>query len=443
MNADKSATESALKAAITEKFVSSRGPLNRLKARRLGWDYVSGHPPTLEFYYEAGDPHSALSMQWLRQNQERLRCPIRIRVVGEPEGGNYPESDKQRQFALDDARRIAAALNLASECVFSSSSQIVSATKRFTGNAWLIPEEQDLNRFLEREQQLSTVIFAKDQSALDNLMGNQKSVDQERAKKHLTNHSQRRDRLGHYLPAMWQFNGEWFWGLDRMHHLEQRLRSLNLLEGNSPLIKLDPAQAKLPEFSSLPPLEFFFSFRSPYSYLAAQEIQEFAKSAAMPIQVRPVLPMAMRGMKISLGKMLYIPRDTYREAQYLGLPFGRASDPVGQPTERCITAFSTIDDEQKKIDFVAEASRAIWTEAVRVGTDAGLQRVCAAANVDWQSVKTCVDQGMHLELAETNRQALFDAGLWGVPSFRLGDFATWGRDRFWMIEEIIRRSTDA
>ena len=37
--------------------------------------------------------------------------------------------------------------------------------------------------------------------------------------------------------------------------------------------------------------------------------------------------------------------------------------------------------------------------------------------------------------AEANRAAMLDAGLWGVPSFRVNDRpAHWGQDRLWTVE---------
>jgi 2-hydroxychromene-2-carboxylate isomerase len=56
------------------------------------------------------------------------------------------------------------------------------------------------------------------------------------------------------------------------------------------------------------------------------------------------------------------------------------------------------------------------------------------------------DTGWRDEL-EANRRALFALGLWGVPSFRVRggrapDYATWGQDRLWRVEEELcaRRS---
>lgn len=37
-----------------------------------------------------------------------------------------------------------------------------------------------------------------------------------------------RQSLGHYLSAMLYYGGEWYWGIDRLHHLETRLQALGL-----------------------------------------------------------------------------------------------------------------------------------------------------------------------------------------------------------------------
>jgi len=49
------------------------------------------------------------------------------------------------------------------------------------------------------------------------------------------------------------------------------------------------------------------------------------------------------------------------------------------------------------------------------------------------------------ELLEANRLAMYEAGLWGVPSFRLlnqnGEqvLALWGQDRLWLFAREIQR----
>src|SRR5690606_34294128 len=45
------------------------------------------------------------------------------------------------------------------------------------------------------------------------------SASPSRVRRVLRANAARRRRLGHYLPAMWQYRGEWFWALDRLDFL--------------------------------------------------------------------------------------------------------------------------------------------------------------------------------------------------------------------------------
>lgn len=60
-------------------------------------------------------------------------------------------------------------------------------------------------------------------------------------------------------------------------------------------------------------LEFFFSFRSPYSYLAAPRAFALAGRFDVEVVFRGVIPMAMRGQSVPVAKRLHTMRDTKRE----------------------------------------------------------------------------------------------------------------------------------
>ena len=62
------------------------------------------------------------------------------------------------------------------------------------------------------------------------------------------------------------YAGEWYWGLDRLHYLEARLRELGLDRTGGP--DLAPAardRTASVALTSSSEIEFFFSLRSPYS----------------------------------------------------------------------------------------------------------------------------------------------------------------------------------
>lgn len=422
-------TRPPVKSHLVNALAHSRGPLNRLRSRRYGLDTLLGKAPALEFYYEPGDPHSHLTAQVLALLRPGLKAPVRIFPVLQEESVIYPELERQRQFALDDARRVAPAYGLS----LPAATEPVASDRRFAACQLLLRHSDNPDAFLRAEADLSERLFRGEPLDLAGALTSHETHDRLKA-----NHA-RRQQLGHYLPAMWQFQGEWFWGVDRLPHLLERLRERGLYDGENP-VHLQPERAALGEpADAQTPLEFFFSFRSPYSYLAAVQLQKLLPTLQRPLHIKPVLPMAMRGLKVPLAKRLYILRDTAREAERLGIPFGLACDPIGAGALHCLKTFPLTQGTQQQLDFLVSAGAGAWSEAIDLASDAGLRQVTERAGLDWNTVQTAVADNP-IDYAEHNRNELFAAGCWGVPSFRLGQFASWGRDRLWMMEELMRRS---
>lgn len=187
-----------------------------------------------------------------------------------------------------------------------------------------------------------------------------------------------------------------------------------------------------------PRVEFFFSFRSPYSYLAAPRAFAMADRGEADIVFRGVVPMAMRGQSVPMAKRLHTLRDVKREADRLGMPFGRVHDPLGDGAMRCLVLGEHAADEGRVAPFVLTASRAIWAEATDVSTDEGLRSVCARAGLDWARCTTALEDPALLARVEANTQRLLDLGHWGVPVFALGDELFWGQDRIEDLERALR-----
>lgn len=57
-------------------------------------------------------------------------------------------------------------------------------------------------------------------------------------------------------------------------------------------------------------LELFYSFRSPYSQIIVRRARQLAKHYGVPLIIRPIMPMLMRGLPVSKNKSRYILFDT-------------------------------------------------------------------------------------------------------------------------------------
>jgi len=192
----------------------------------------------------------------------------------------------------------------------------------------------------------------------------------------------------------------------------------------------------------LPPLELFYSFRSPYSYLCLKSVFAIADSFGLKLVVRPVSPMVMRGMQIPKSKLSYIAKDASREARRLRIPFGKFTDPVGTGAERCLAVFFYAQSEKRERDFLQRAGEAIWSRGVDVATDKGLRKVTGRCGLFWPDVVAAIEDDGWRVTVEENREAMMDLGSWGVPTIRLGDFVTWGQDRDWLLVRHIEELCD-
>jgi 2-hydroxychromene-2-carboxylate isomerase len=185
-------------------------------------------------------------------------------------------------------------------------------------------------------------------------------------------------------------------------------------------------------------LDFFYSFRSPYSYLAAPRAFELPDRFEVDLAFRGVIPMAMRGQAVPRAKRLHTLRDAAREARRLGMPFGRIHDPIGRGAMRCLAVSEHAIEAGRVREFVLAAGRAIWSEAVDVSTDPGLQVVCERAGLDWSACTAAIDDEPLLERVQANTDELVSLGQWGVPVFQFEGELFWGQDRIEDLERELR-----
>ena len=192
-----------------------------------------------------------------------------------------------------------------------------------------------------------------------------------------------------------------------------------------------------------PRIDFFFSFRSPYSYLAAPRAFALPEHHDVDLVFRGVIPMAMRGQSVPREKGLHTLRDVKREAVRLGMPFGRIHDPIGDGAMRCLLVAEHAVDVGREREFVLAASRGIWAEAVDVSRDAGLRQVCERAGLSWNACQAALSDPDLRARVDADTEALAELGHWGVPVFVFDGELFWGQDRIEDLEIALREKREA
>jgi len=395
---------------------------------------LSGASATVHYFHQADDPYSHLAAQCLVRLAERYRIELAPHLVAPPDDAAAPERARLEAYALRDAARLARrhGLSFPDEAVARDPDRVRAADAELAqaiGSGSFADAAVRAGEALWRGRGAST---GTAESAV--------------ARQALAEGTALRGRLGHYLGGMLYFDGEWYWGVDRLHHLETRLRQKRLVnDPGSPRIApfqemaLDGRRAARP-----PRIDFWFSFRSPYSCIAAPRVHRLAAYYGAEVRWRFILPMVMRGLPVPAAKRRYIMLDAKREAEVLGLRFGTAVDPVGEGVERALAVLHRAIPLGRGAAFMESGLQAALADGLDLASDDGLRRATHRAGLSDADVTAALADESWRPAAEENREALFAAGLWGAPTCRVdGMPAHWGQDRLWALEEDLKASIAA
>ncbi|MBA4048689.1 MAG: 2-hydroxychromene-2-carboxylate isomerase [Sphingomonas sp.] len=353
----------------------------------------AGAPHRVEYFHQHDDPYSHLAQQVLDTFRDRYEIDLVIHQVRASGGKNQPELAKLAAWAARDADLIAPHYGL------------------------------------QRPSDMADRWDVAPPAAV------------------LDAGSARLTAMGHYSGAMFHYGGEWYWGVDRLFHLEQRLRDLGACK--------QPAR---PDICPRPPidvsgadarhltLDFYPSLNSPYTSIIYDRTIAMAKACGITLHHKPVLPMVMRGVPATRQKGSYILFDTKREAEFLGVDFGPMVFPVGEPTRAMYSLIPWACEQGRDVELLSAALRLAWGEGVGLHRRKGICQAVERAGLDWSAAQRHLGSDAWKE--ETARRQLEmteELGLWGVPSYRLrggageADLCVWGQDRLWLIAGEIRR----
>ncbi len=176
-------------------------------------------------------------------------------------------------------------------------------------------------------------------------------------------------------------------------------------------------------------VEFYFSFRSPYSYLAAPRVFQLEERFHADIDFRPLPPMVERGVPLPKAKALYLLRDSRREARRLGMPFGPVWDPLGEGADRCLAVSLRAKELGLHKEFVLRVTRAIWSEAADVSRDDVLRPLCESVGLPWADARAAISNPKVEDIVAGHRESLRSSGHWGVPTLVFRGEPFWGQDR--------------
>jgi 2-hydroxychromene-2-carboxylate isomerase len=192
-------------------------------------------------------------------------------------------------------------------------------------------------------------------------------------------------------------------------------------------------------------MEFLFDYGSPFSYLASLQIEGLAKRNGAVIVYTPIL----------LGAVLKAtgnasPATVPAKGRYMATELRRWSARYGVAFKPNPHAFMSntlplmrAAVAAQKIGFFPlyhrAVYRAVWAEAQDLGDEAGLRGMLGKAGLPATELMAAAErQGVKDELRHNTDRAV-ERGVFGAPTFFVGNEMFWGNDRLDFVEETLRK----
>jgi 2-hydroxychromene-2-carboxylate isomerase len=188
-------------------------------------------------------------------------------------------------------------------------------------------------------------------------------------------------------------------------------------------------------------IEFLYDFASPYSYLARAQIQEFASSHALRLECTPVylrgLDSFSKGVPYSATKLRHMQHDLIRCARLLDVPY---ETPTHFPLNGLylLRGALYLAGNAKLTAYQDAAWRAAWAEAKPVSDADSATAIAESVGVDPRAFRAGISDAAIKDQLKANTDRATERGVFGLPTFFLGEEMFFGQDRLPMVSLYLR-----
>ena len=256
-------------------------------------------------------------------------------------------------------------------------------------------------------------------------------------------------KAGHYRAAMLHYGGEWYWGIDRLP-LPRGTRSratsaatsrTSCRRGRRPIAA--PRSPSSPSKAKPLACELWFSFRSPYSYLALEQIEAVLAPYKVPLVLRPVAADGRRAAcrcRPSSGCTSCATRSAKPIASASrSARSAIRSAPASTTASRSRTGPTSA---AQLLAFAKSAMRGIWAEARDMTEYVDLRYVVERAEpaVGRGARSARRPRGARKWAHANGDRSRRVSGCGACRRSGCGDFVAWGQDRLPLLADRLRRA---
>ena len=193
------------------------------------------------------------------------------------------------------------------------------------------------------------------------------------------------------------------------------------------------------------PIEFYFDFSSPYSYIASEVIDGLAGKYGRKVKWRPML-LGVVFQKTGQPLLVNVPlkgeysmRDFARSARYHGVPFTfPAKFPLSTVSAARAYYWLHGQDCAKARQLARAAFSAYWVDGRDISDPAVLQDIAAGLGIDGAALAAGIATPEIKERLKIETDTALAKGMCGAPWFVVDNEPFWGADRLPQIEKWLQ-----
>jgi 2-hydroxychromene-2-carboxylate isomerase len=194
------------------------------------------------------------------------------------------------------------------------------------------------------------------------------------------------------------------------------------------------------------PIDFYFDFSSPYSYIASEWIEALAARHARTVRWKAILlgaTFAAAELKSPVSypiKREYSLRDFDRSARFAGVPL-RMPEKFPISTQNAARVFWWLHDQRAETasHWARHCLRAYFARGVDLSDTARLRELAEEFGAGADAAEAVWNDPVWKLRLKTENEAAIAAGVFGAPFFVIDGEPFWGNDRRAQIERWLEK----
>ncbi|MFE8072447.1 2-hydroxychromene-2-carboxylate isomerase [Marinobacteraceae bacterium S3BR75-40.1] len=194
-------------------------------------------------------------------------------------------------------------------------------------------------------------------------------------------------------------------------------------------------------------VSFYFDIGSPTSYLAWTQLPDICRRRQATLDYRPVLLGAIfkatgnQSPAMIPAKGRYLMHDLNRFAHRYGVPFEmNPLFPINTLTVMRVLTGCKLHDPGRFDDLMATLYPAMWVEKLNLGDFDTIEALLVERGFDGATLMQWAQDENVKQALKTQTEQAIAKGLFGCPTFFVGDEMFFGQDRLDFVDEALARA---